>query len=103
VRSLLRLKRKSDPKIDDAQDGARATLIEEGVTTWIFGQAIELDFFANTKRGDLPFDLLKHVRQFVAGYEAEQCPCGSGRRRFWRAMPRSASCASTVADVSAST
>jgi hypothetical protein len=26
------------------------------------------------KRGDLPFDLLKHVRQFVAGYEAEQCP-----------------------------
>lgn len=33
VRSLLRLKRKSDPKIDDAQDGARATLIEEGVTT----------------------------------------------------------------------
>jgi len=74
VRSLLRLKRKSDPKIDDAQDGARATLIEEGVTTWIFGQAIELDFFANMKRGDLPFDLLKHVRQFVAGYEAEQCP-----------------------------
>ena len=26
------------------------------------------------KPGDLPFDLLKHVRQFVAGYEAEQCP-----------------------------
>jgi MazG C-terminal domain len=74
VRSLLRLKRKSDPKIDDAQDGARATLIEEGVTSWIFGQAIELDFFADMKRGDLPFDLLKHVRQFVAGSEAEQCP-----------------------------
>jgi NTP pyrophosphatase (non-canonical NTP hydrolase) len=74
VRSLFRLKRKSDPKIDEAQDGARATLIEEGVTTWIFGQAIELDFFVNMKPGDLPFDLLKHVRQFVAGYEAEQCP-----------------------------
>ncbi len=74
VRSLLRLKRKSDPKIDDAQDGARATLIEEGVTTWIFGQAVELELFANMKPGELPFDLLKHVRQFVAGYEAEQCP-----------------------------
>ncbi len=74
VRSLLRLKRKSDPKIDDAQDGARATLIEEGVTTWIFGQAVNLEFFANMNRGDLPFDLLKHVRQFVTGYEAEQCP-----------------------------
>jgi hypothetical protein len=74
IRSLFRLKRKSDPKIDDAQDGARATLIEEGVTTWIFGQAVDLDFFANMKHGDMPFDLLKHVRQFVAGYEAEQCP-----------------------------
>ena len=71
---ILRGARKSDPKIDDAEDGARATLIEEGITTWIFGQAIELDLFANMKRGDLPFDLLKHVRQFVAGYEAERCP-----------------------------
>jgi len=74
VRSLLRLKRKSDPKIDEAEDGARATLIEEGVTTWIFGQAMDLGFFDNMKPGDLPFDLLKHVRQFVSGYEAEQCP-----------------------------
>ena len=74
VRSLLQLKRKSDPKIDDAQDGARATLIEEGVTTWIFGQATKLDFFVNMQRGDLPFDMLKNVRQFVAGYEVEDCP-----------------------------
>jgi NTP pyrophosphatase (non-canonical NTP hydrolase) len=74
IRSLFRLKRKSDSRIDEAQDGARAMLIEEGVTTWIFGQASRLDFFANMKRGDVPFDLLKHVRQFVAGYEAEDCP-----------------------------
>ena len=74
VRSLLRLKRKNDPKIDEAEDGARATLIEEGVATWIFGQALELDFFAGVKPGELPFDLLKHVRQFVKGYESENCP-----------------------------
>jgi NTP pyrophosphatase (non-canonical NTP hydrolase) len=74
IRSLFRLKRKSNPKIDEAEDGARATLIEEGITTWIFGQAVELDLFANIEQGDLPFDLLKHVRQFVAGYEAERCP-----------------------------
>ena len=74
VRALFRLKRKSAPKIDDAQDGARAILIEEGITTWIFGQAVNLNLFADMKPGDLPFDLLKHVRQFVAGYEAEQCP-----------------------------
>ncbi len=74
VRSLFRLKRKSDPKIDEAQDGARATLIEEGVATWIFGQAVALKFFSDVKVGELPFDMLKHVRQFVAGYEAEQIP-----------------------------
>ena len=74
VRALFRLKRKSAPKIDNAQDGARAILIEEGITNWIFGQAIELDLFANMQQGGLPFDLLKHIRQFVAGYEAEQCP-----------------------------
>jgi len=74
IRALLRLKRKSAPEVDEAQDGARATLIEEGITTWIFGQALELDLFAGMKLGDLPFDLLKHVRQFVAGYEVERCP-----------------------------
>lgn len=74
IRALFRLKRKSAPKVDEAQDGARATLIEEGITTWIFGQALELDLFAGMAPGDLPFDLLKHIRAFVAGYEAERCP-----------------------------
>jgi hypothetical protein len=44
------------------------------VTTWIFGQAQQLAFFADLKAGDLPLDMLKHVREFVTGYEAEQCP-----------------------------
>jgi hypothetical protein len=26
------------------------------------------------KQGDLSFDILKTVRQFVSGYEPEQCP-----------------------------
>jgi len=26
------------------------------------------------KPGGLPLDMLKHVRQFVAGYEADRCP-----------------------------
>lgn len=74
VRALLRLKRKSDPKIDEVQDGARAILIEEGITTWIFAKATKLDFFDRMQPGQLSFDLLKHVRQFVAGYEVDQVP-----------------------------
>jgi NTP pyrophosphatase (non-canonical NTP hydrolase) len=74
MRDLFRLKRKSTPIIDEVQDGARAVLIEEGITTWIFGRAKELNFFADIKVGELPFDMLKHIRQFVSGYEVEHHP-----------------------------
>lgn len=74
LRALLRLKRKSDPTLDEAEDGARAILTEEGVTTWLFSQAKQLNYFEDVKPGGLPLDMLKHVRQFVAGYESERCP-----------------------------
>lgn len=74
TRALFRLKRKSDPRIDDAEDGARATLIEEGVATWIFGQAKQLDSFAGIEPNGLSLSLLKQVRQFVAGYEVATAP-----------------------------
>lgn len=74
TRALLRLKRKSDAVVDEVEDGARATLIEEGITTWIFGRAKELNFFDGKKQGDLPFDLLKTVKYFVTGYEVDQQP-----------------------------
>jgi NTP pyrophosphatase (non-canonical NTP hydrolase) len=74
IRSLFRLKRKSNPKIDEVQDGARAILVEEGITTWIFGKATRLDFFNLMRPGELSFDLLKSIRQFVAGYEVDQIP-----------------------------
>ena len=74
TRALFRLKRKSDSRIDEGEDGARAVLIEEGIATWLFGQAKKLQFFENMKPGDLSFDLLKNVRKFVSGYEVESRP-----------------------------
>lgn len=74
IRALFRLKRKSEPLIDDAEDGARAILIEEGITTWIFSQAKELNFYEGVKAGELPFDMLKNIRQFVKGYECDELP-----------------------------
>ncbi len=72
LRSLFRLKRKSQPKIDEAEDGARAALIEEGISTWIFNHASRLNFFENLSSVD--YGLLKAVRELVSGYEAERCP-----------------------------
>jgi len=74
VRSLLRLKRKSDSKLDETEDGARAILIEEGISTWVFGQARPLDYFRDIKRGQVPIDLLKQIHQFVEGYEPRDYP-----------------------------
>jgi len=72
TRALLKIKRKSQKEIDENEDGARANLIEEGLTTWIFETAKRHRFFANTPK--LGFDLLKSVKQFVRGYEAEKLP-----------------------------
>lgn len=72
LRRLLKLKRKSDPTTDEVQDGARAVIIEEGIATWIFNHAQRLALFQGIDA--LDYGLLKSVRSFVAGYEAEHCP-----------------------------
>jgi NTP pyrophosphatase (non-canonical NTP hydrolase) len=72
TRALLKIKRKSISKVDENEDGARANLIEEGLATWIFETAKRHQFFANTSQ--LGLDLLKAVKNFVRGYEADQLP-----------------------------
>lgn len=74
IRGLLKLKRKSDPSVDENQDGARAMIIEEAISTWIFNHAYSRKFFVDKKPGRLNYDLLKQVHSMVSGYEAEQCP-----------------------------
>ncbi len=71
-RALIKQKRKSNTKIDEAQDGGRAIAIEEGLTAWIFSCAKHLNFFKEP--ASISFDLLKTVQQFVQGYEVEDCP-----------------------------
>ena len=72
LRALLKVKRKSRPTIDEAEDGARAILIEEGVSTMIFHHALRLNFFATVK--SLDYSLLKTIHEFVSGYEVDQVP-----------------------------
>ncbi len=74
TRALLRLKRKSETKIDEGQDGARAIIIEEAISAYVFGEAKREAFFEDASEGDLGFSLLKSVRQFARGYEVDRCP-----------------------------
>ena len=72
LRALLKVKRKSRPEIDETQDGARAILIEEGVSTMIFHHALRLNYFDSLS--NLDYSLLKAIREFVSGYEVDQVP-----------------------------
>ena len=71
-RALIKRKRKSNPRLDEAQDGGRAIVVEEGLTAWIFSCAKQIDFFDG--QSSVSFDLLKTIQQFVQGYEVEDCP-----------------------------
>jgi hypothetical protein len=71
-RALIKHKRKSNPKVDEAQDSGRAIVVEEGLTAFIFARAKELNYFEG--QNTISFDLLKTIQQFVGGYEVETCP-----------------------------
>lgn len=71
-RALIKHKRKSNPKVDEAQDSGRAIVVDEGVSAFIFAQAKSLNFFEGQTA--VSFDLLKSVSNFVQGYEVEECP-----------------------------
>jgi len=72
IRSLFKVKRKSNAQVDENQDGARAILIEEGVATWIFNHGSRLKNYESIK--SLDYALLKAVKELVKGYEVDDCP-----------------------------
>ncbi len=75
LRSLLKLKRKSVGRIDEVEDGARATIIEEAVSNWVFNHAKDVDFFFSATSVD--YRILKLIAELVRGQEVEKCP-------FWQ-------------------
>lgn len=74
IRSLLKLKRKSNAAVDENEDGARAMIIEEGIATWIFNHAKRRRFYEDVELGKLDYGLLKQVHSMVSGYEVDSCP-----------------------------
>ena len=72
LRALLRIKRKSKPAVDENEDGARANIIEEGISTWIFNHGLRHGEFRHVK--SLDYGLLKAVHELVTGYEVASRP-----------------------------
>lgn len=72
LRSLLKVKRKSDGRIDEIEDGARAQITEEGISNWIFTHGLRHEAFERVD--SLDFALLKTVHEMVRDYEVRDRP-----------------------------
>lgn len=70
-RALLKCKRKSNPKIDEVEDGARAAIIEEAISILIFNQAEERGWYDD--RSSIDIGLLKTIRRMGMGLEVRAC------------------------------
>lgn len=71
VRSLLRCKRKSNSKIDEVEDGARARIVEEAVSIFVFNHAKERGWYTDASSVDI--GILKIIMRMVSGLEVKVC------------------------------
>lgn len=69
MRSMLRCKRKSDSKVDEEQDGARAGIVEEAIAHTVFQYAEGRSLLRNLKHVD--HGILQLIRRMVNGLEVE--------------------------------
>jgi NTP pyrophosphatase (non-canonical NTP hydrolase) len=66
-RSLKDRKRKSDPDVDEVEDGGRAIVIDEALAAFVFAYAIKHNFLEGI--GILDWQLLDLCRDLVSGLE----------------------------------
>ena len=71
LRKLLRKKRKSDPTIDENEDGARSQITEELVSLFIYHHALDHDLLKYSKSVDS--GIIKKVKNLVMKTEVNEC------------------------------
>lgn len=67
TRSMMKRKRKSNPIIDDIEDGARATITEEAISLLLFNKAKQEGFFRTCTSVDS--GLLDQIRSMTSTFE----------------------------------
>jgi hypothetical protein len=85
TRRNLGLKRKSDHRVDEVEDGGRAIVIEEGVTALIFSYALEHNWLRDVVRVD--HDLLKMIKKMTAHLEVAECSIAEWEQMILMAYP----------------
>jgi NTP pyrophosphatase (non-canonical NTP hydrolase) len=72
MRSLLRIKRKSNPEVDECEDGARAHDVEEGISTFLANKAKSYNFFREPRNVDN--DTLDYIEEATKHLEVQKLP-----------------------------
>lgn len=78
TRKLLKAKRRSNPAVDEVQDGARALYTEEGLSTFIFAYAKEYNWLEG--KASVSSDLLRMIRNMTQNLEVGCCTEGEWER-----------------------
>ncbi len=74
TRRNLGIKRRSDPRIDEVEDGGRAIVTEEGVSALVFAYAADHKLLQGVRSVD--YDLLKAIRVMTSKLEVTVCTTG---------------------------
>lgn len=67
VRSLMKRKRKSNPEVDEVEDGGRAIAIEEGIAAMVFSYAEQRNFLDGIEA--LDYQLIRTIKDMTAHLE----------------------------------
>ena len=81
VRATFRCKRKSDPHVDEVQDGARAAIVEEAVAQTVFNYARGHSMLEGLDRID--HGILKLIQRMVRGLEVSRCALHEWQRAIF--------------------
>lgn len=81
IRKHLKRKRRSDPTVDEVEDGGRAIVTEEGISALVFAYAKDHKALEGIKAMD--YHLLKAIRIMASGFEAAVCTTGEWERAIF--------------------
>ncbi len=74
TRKILGCKRRSNPKVDEVEDGGRASVIEEGISALVFQYAEKHNLLDDVGRVDS--ELLSIITRLTAGLEVREASAG---------------------------
>jgi NTP pyrophosphatase (non-canonical NTP hydrolase) len=92
LRAFLKRKRKSNPLLDEVEDGGRARVLEEGVSALVFDYARVHEFLNGVT--DIDYRLLRTIKSMTAHLEVGRCTISDWQRAIldgfavWREVLR---------------